>query len=653
MNRIASILMCLIFCTLAYCQNDEVLFTVEGNPVTVSEFDYIYNKNNGKEADYSEKSLQEYLDLYVKFKLKVQRARNLKLDTIVTLQKELEGYRKQLANSYLVDNEVSDNLIKEVFDRKKKDVDVSHIMIACDQKANNVTVEKAERRIKEVQKLLNRGEDFEKVAREMSEDEQSAKRGGNIGYVTAMLPKGFYALETAVYTTPVGEVSDIIRTAFGFHIVKVNAIRDAIGEMEVSHILIRKKYKGQIVKNAKQQADSIYMALTAGENFDVLCKKFSQDTKTKDRSGYLGFFGINRYERAFEEAAFAIKNDGGYSRPIESQVGYHIIKRLSKKDLSDFNKAQKQLKRVVSSSERFDIAREALIEEIKKDGELKENKAAFNNFKRQLDAEFFSFKWAIPELKDEELISFKSGQKATIKEFAAYCKSKSKIRLRYNKQSKAPEAADALYKSFVDDEAIKYEESNLENKYPEFKSLMREYREGILLFEATEREVWNKASADTIGLKAFYEVNKDKYQWEDRAKVIEYTLKTTNAKVIKKAFKRAKKKTVNEVVAETNKEKQILSYKEFTLDKSNKKMAGVKKWKNGELTEPSVDIEKNKTVFYKIIETLPPGRKKLSEARGYVISDYQDSLEKDWIKMLESSYEVDIKTDVFNSLIKK
>jgi len=383
MNRIVIVLLFLGISCFGYSQNDEVLFSVEGNPVTVSEFDYIYNKNNGKEADYSEKSLQEYLDLYVKFKLKVQRARTLKLDTIVSLQKELEGYRKQLANSYLVDNDVSDRLIKEIFDRKQQDVDVSHIMIPVDKKANNTAVDKAKRRILEIQKLLKRGDSFEETAKKMSEDKQSASNGGKIGFVTAMLPKGFYALENAAYNTAEGEISDIVRTDFGFHIVKVNGKRKALGEMEVAHILVRKQLKGKDVPGAEGKIDSLYQLLANGGNFDQICKEHSQDTKTKDRAGYLGFFGIKRYERSFEEGAFALANDGDFSKPIETKVGYHIIKRLSKKDLKDFNKAQKQLKRVVSNSDRFGIAREALIKDIKKEGGLKENKTAFNNFKRQ------------------------------------------------------------------------------------------------------------------------------------------------------------------------------------------------------------------------------------------------------------------------------
>jgi peptidyl-prolyl cis-trans isomerase SurA len=638
--------------TFGYSQNDEVLFSVAGDEVTVSEFDYIYNKNNGDEADYTEQSLQEYLDLYVKFKLKVQRAKTLKLDTIKSLQRELEGYRKQLANSYLVDNEVSDNLIKEVFERKKSDLDVSHIMIVCDDKANDNAVDKAERRIKEIKKLLERGDDFVETAKKLSEDKQSAANGGRIGYITAMLPKGFYNLESAAYNTPVGETSDIFRTAIGFHIVKVNGKREALGEVEIAHILLRENKKGVAVAGIEDKIDSIHTALKNGAKFNELSATHSDDAKTKDRGGYIGFFGINKYEKAFESAAFALKNDGDISEPIKTQVGYHILKRLSKKDLNDFGKAQKQLKRVVSGAERFDIARESLIEKIKKDGGLKEQTTVLNNFKNSLGDDFLSFKWEVPTLKDQELLSFDSGQSATIQDFADYCKKQSKTRLRAGKNSKSAEVADNLYKMFIDDQAIKYEESNLENKYPEFKALMREYREGILLFEATEREVWNMASTDTVGLTAYYDQHKDRYQWKDRAKVVEYTLKTTNAKEIKKAYKQTKKKELKEAVAAVNKDKQMLSYRELTLDKENDKLSGVRKWKNGALTEPAVDIKNKRTTYYKIVEVMAPGTKKLSEARGYVISDYQDKLEKDWIEKLRSTYDVQINQEVFNGLIK-
>ncbi len=642
-----------ILSTFGFSQNeDAVLFSVEDKPVQVSEFDYIYNKNNGDEANYTEKSLREYLNLYINFKLKVERARELKLDTITSLNRELDGYRKQLSNSYLVDNEVSDQLIKEVFERKKKDLRVSHIMVNARDTDLPDKAQAAKEKINKALELLKLGGKFEDVAGKMSEDKQSANRGGDIGFVSAMLPQGFYDFESAIYNLGIGETSEIIKSNFGYHIAKVTEERAARGEMEVAHILLRKKYKGQLVKNVQIRMDSIYQALQNGASFEEICKKHSQDSKTSNRGGYLGFFGINVYEKSFEEAAFALTEDNQLTKPFETKVGYHIVKRISKKDLNDFNKAQKQLKRVVSNSGRFEIARNALIGKIKDEGDFKEDKSVFEAFANGLNDDFFSFKWAIPELKDQELFSFKNGQKSSIKEFAAFCKKESKTRLRYNKRAKAKEAAKTLYDKYVTEQAIAYEESNLENKYPEFKALMREYREGILLFEATEREVWKKASSDTVGLEKFYDANRENYQWSERAKVIEYQVKTSNAKELKKIFKSSKKIDPQSLIAKFDPEKKMIGYKELVVDREDDKLANLKKWKVGEISKPDVDVKKNQSTFYKVVEILPKGQKKLSEARGYVISDYQDSLEKKWIADLKNKYKVVVNEEVFKSLIK-
>jgi len=633
-------------------QEDPVLFSVEGNPVTLSEFDYIYNKNNGQNADYSKQSLEEYLDLYVNFKLKVQRAREMKLDTIKSLQKELDGYRKQLSNAYLVDNEVSDNLIKEVFERKKQDLRISHILIASNANDNLVAQKGVKGKIQMIQKALAEGLKFEDVAKQFSDDKQSANKGGDIGYITAMLPQGFYEFESEVYGLKMGQVSKPVKSPYGYHIAKVTERRPARGEMEIGHLLIRSKYKGQDVPGAKMKIDSLYRVLQSGADFEELCKEYSQDLKTKSRGGYLGFFGINRYEKSFEDAAFNLKKDGDIAEPIETAVGYHIIRRISKKDLSDYSKAKKQLKRVVSNSSRFDIARNALIEQIKKDGSFTENKNVLGQFKNTLTKDFFNFQWKIPELPDAELFSFNNGQSATIREFAAFCKRSSKTRLRYNKKTNPQKAADEMYQKFVTEAAIKYEESTLENKYPEFKALMREYSEGILLFEATEREVWSKASSDTLGLQSYYESNKSNYLWKERARVTQFDVGAVEAKKIKKIYKLLNKKSLVEIQEKFKSDNLKIGTKELVIDRTDDRLKDIKKWKVGELTKPKTDVKIGKSTIFKILEILPSGQKQLSDSRGYVISDYQDSLEKAWISNLKSKYKVEINDKVFKSLIK-
>lgn len=632
--------------SLSFAQvEDPFLFVVEDQGVQVSEFEYIYNKNNGEKADYSEKNLREYLDLYINFKLKVTRARELGLDTIKVLQKELAGYRKQLSDSYLVDNEVAESLIKEVYERKKQDLKISHILV-------NGHSSEALGKISEAKKLLDLNSPWKKIVQSHSQDKHTVGKDGEIGYVSSMLPDGFYEFENAIYNLKVGEYSDVVKTNAGYHIIKLTDKRPARGEIEVAHILIRKNAKSKGSPKEKMLVDSLYQALDKGGDWNALCKKYSQDKKTSLSGGRLDFFGINKYERAFEDAAFSIKKDGAIAKPVESQSGWHIIKRLSVKKIPDYNTAQKRLKHVVSKSDRSGIAREALIEQIKEKGGFKENKNLYASFVNTLDKEFFSYKWAPAKVKSGELFSFKRGVNASLTDFVNYCKQESKIRLRFNKSAAPQEAADKLYKMYVGEKAVQYEESNLENKYPEFKALMREYSEGILLFEATEREVWNKASSDTIGLNKYYEAHKENYFWEDRAKTIAYTVNTSNAKELKKVWKDAKKMSAEELLKKHNTQTNILvSQREVTFNKSSKELEGIK-WKKSELSKPEVNVSSNKTVFYQIVEIMPKRNKALSEARGYVISDFQDVLEKEWVKSLREKYQIQINEAVLSTLIK-
>ncbi|HHH53867.1 MAG TPA: peptidyl-prolyl cis-trans isomerase, partial [Bacteroidetes bacterium] len=282
---------------LSQTSNDETLFTVGGEKVPVSEFLYIYQKNLGDKADFSEKSLKEYLDLYIKFKLKVKKAKDMKLDQSPAFKNEMKGYREQLAKSYLVDKEVSEKLIKEAYDRMQKDLSVSHILISTGPA--NRDEAKAKDKINKIYNELKNGASFSDLAKKYSNDKYSKNDGGNLGWVTAMLPNGFYEFENQIYSLKKGEFSQPFRSKFGYHIVKLNDERPARGEIEASHILVRDKIKGKPVPDAKNKIDSIYNKLKAGENFVQLARKYSQDDKTAAKGGYLGFFGINKYDQTF------------------------------------------------------------------------------------------------------------------------------------------------------------------------------------------------------------------------------------------------------------------------------------------------------------------------------------------------------------------
>ena len=626
---------------------DDVLFTVNGSEVNVSEFDYIYNKNNGEEADYSEQSLQEYLDLYVKFKLKVEKAKEMGLDTVSRLQNELEGYRKQLASSYLVDKEVSEKLINEVMERFKSDIEVKHIFVANPTSASVGKEQAAEEKINTIYGELERGKSFDEMAKKLSEDKRSALKGGSLGYYVAMLPAGFYEFENAMYTTPVGEYSKPVKSKLGHHIVKVVSKRPARGQMEVSHILIKKTDKG-----SRALIDSLHTELGKGQDFGKLAMAYSQDPNTNTKAGYLGFFGINKFEQAFENAAFDLKNDGDYTTPIETQFGYHVIKRHSKKKMVDEAKERRKIQATISKDERFEAAKKALVQNIKKEVGLEENKLALQQFANNLDEEFYSYKWKVPEnIADVHLLKIGDKYMKKLKDFAEFCKKDTRSRLRYNKDTPLAESVDLLYEKYVDERMLAYEESNLANKYPEFKALMREYEEGILLFEATKMEVWDKASQDSVGLDNFYKNNMNNYMWEERIEVEDYTINTTDTKLLAKILKKGKKMNTEELKNMFNKDgEEVIATTTRILEKDGRGVDLIP-WGNvGGMTE--VQTVQGVNTFTKVKRMIPPTNKTMKEARGYIIADYQDLLEKNWIEELKKSFDVNIDQKVFRSLIK-
>ena len=633
-------------------KDDPVLFTVENDPVHVSEFNYIYSKTNGDKATFSKKSLDEYLDLYVKFKLKVQKAKEMQLDTIPSLIKELAGYRRQLANSYLIDKQVTEKLVRQAFDRTQQDVSISHIMLNMKPGASQQDTLEAYRKLIDIKKRIDGGEKFGALAKQFSDDKSVKENSGNIGFLTALFPKGFYDIETVAYNLPIGKVSDPVRSSVGYHLIMVNERRPARGEMEAAHILIRKK-KDRSDEKSKALIDSLYAEINKGGNFEDLAKTFSEDNMSAKKGGYIGKFGISKYELDFESACFAIKNDGDISKPFKTSVGWHIAKRVSKKDNTDYEKAKRGLQTKVQKDARYEMAKVAMIERIKRENKFNENGGKLISFASSLNEEFMTHKWRAADVTSNDVLFNLGKNKYTTKDFAAYAQKASRERMRMGKNAKVKDVVQKLYNGYVAESCMKFEEEQLEKKYPEFKSLMREYEEGILLFEATKMEVWDKASQDTTGLAKFHKTRKAKYRFAERAVINQYSLKATSADQLSKLKKFVAKKDAEETLAKFNTtDGKIVSVQEKTFEKGKNKVLDKMKWKVGELSPVEIDKRNKSSNFFKIEALLPAEEKTLKQARGYVVADYQDFLERQWIEKLREKYKVSIDEKVLESLVK-
>jgi len=507
--------------------------------VSVSQFKYVYQKNNGNEPDaYSEKSLKEYLELFTNFKLKVLEAKQQGLDTAQSFIKELEGYKKQLAQPYLTEKSVTDNLIKEAYERMKEEIAASHILINIAMDADPSDTLKAYQKIADIKKRALAGEDFGKLAAEYSQDPSAANNKGLLGYFTSL--QMVYPFEDAAYKTKVGDISSICRTKFGYHIVKVTDRRTSRGEVKVAHIMVRaaEGISAEDSLEAKKKSDEIYAKIKKGEKWDELASQFSDDLGTKNKGGVLPFFGTNAMIPSFEDAAFSLANVGDISAPIKTPYGWHIIKLIEKKGLAEFKDLEPTLKTKVSKDSRSDLNRSFLLARLKKENNFTENLVGVKLIQTKADSSLIKGKFAINNAdKDLATLLFTIGiSKFTIGDFYKFVTDRQRAKPTYS----PAHYTNLLYKEFVETSILNNEESHLEDKYSDYKNLVNEYREGILLFQLMDSKVWNKAINDTLGLKNFFNTNKENYKWNRRLNATIYSV--SNKEVLAKVQAELKNK---------------------------------------------------------------------------------------------------------------
>lgn len=657
MKRFLSSLLVLAAASVfAQSTDSRVLFTVGGDKVTVSDFEYVYNKNNiNNQSDYSEKSLRDYLNLYENFRLKVKEAEAMQLDTISSLKTELEGYRKQLAKTYLTDREISDKLIEEAYNRSRTDVNASHILVRLDENANPADTLAAYKKIMALKKRLDKGESFEKVAKENSEDPSAKTNEGNIGWFTVF--GTIYPFETVAYGLKPGEVSGPVRTEFGYHLVKLNNSRPARGQIHTAHILVRfPENATQADKDAaKKKIDSVYnLILTNKLSFEDAVNQFSDDKASRAKGGELQWFGSGspiRMVPEFEDAAFALHKDGDISKPVQSQFGWHIIKRLEKRDIPTFAEAKNDMKKKVERDTRSQVAKNKLIERIKKENGFGENLAAKVELNAKIDSTLSKGNWkgdSLLKAGSNKMLFSLAGKVYTQADFLDYVEKVAKRRTDKNKESLINE----YYDGFVNQKALEYEESTLESKKPEFRNLMKEYRDGILLFELMDRQVWTKSVKDTTGLEEYRQKNASKYMWGNRADVVIYNV--NDAKLAEAANKLAKKGTdANAIKAKLNKAdaKAKISTIEGKYEKGQYDVVDKIKWEPGVTSVEKLNDSSYRFVVVKSI--VGPEPKSLKEAKGYITSDYQEYLEKTWLEGLRKKYPIVVDEAVLRGLIKK
>ncbi|GIV34981.1 MAG: peptidyl-prolyl cis-trans isomerase [Chitinophagales bacterium] len=634
--------------------SDPILFTFGDQAVRLSEFEYVYKKNNiNDENAYTRQSLEEYLQLYINFRLKVKEAEALGMDTLKSIQEELAGYRTQLAKSYMQDREVTEQLLQEAYERMKTEVRASHILFRIEGEGLPSDTLKAYRKALDYRKRILNGEDFEKLAREVSADPSAKENGGDIGYFSVL--QTVYPFETAAYNTKVGEISLPVRTRFGYHLIKVTDKRPAQGKITVAHILIKVPDNAteQQEQEARKKAEDIYQRLQEGESFEELARKFSEDKLSAGKGGVLPEFGTGKMVLEFEKAAFALQKDGDISQPVRTKYGWHIIKRISKTGIPPYEEAKVELRKKIERDSRSELAQKVLVDRIKKENGFKEYPKNKEELFEKIQSEIntTSGKITIPDKEKLTKPLFElAARKYTQADFAIFAENQK----GHPRNKTAYEIFSDIYEKFVEDACLKYQDSQLEARYPEFKALMQEYHDGTLLFALTDQKVWTKALQDTAGLRAFHEQHKYNYMWDQRLDAVIYTAK--NQKAAKTARKLAAKSKLD-VQAILNKVNAkdtlhpVLSAQQGIFEKGQHPLIDKVEWKQG--LSPDFINADSTISFVHVRKVIPPTPKSLEEARGFIISDYQEYLEKQWIAELREKYPVKINYEVLERLIRK
>ncbi|NBW27686.1 MAG: peptidylprolyl isomerase [Flavobacteriaceae bacterium] len=641
---------------IGFAQNSskEVLFTIDNKPYFTDEFVRVYKKNLDLVKDESQKELNNYLELFVGYKLKINKAYKLGLQNGTSYQNELKSYRTQLSKNYTSDSKVTKELVEEAYKRFLKEIKASHILFSVDENATPEDTLKAYKQALEVRKRAISGEDFGKLAAEFSQDPSAKDNKGDLGYFTAF--RMVYSFETGAYKTSKGSISYPIRTRFGYHLIKVVDIRDNRGDVIVAHIMImnpsEKSENTDNVDKGMNTIQDIYKKLQQGEKFEDLAKQFSDDKSSSNKGGVLNRFGSGQLSsEEFENVAFNLTKDNPISEPFKTQYGWHIVKLIDKFSVKSIDEMRSDLESKVSKDDRSRLITASMNEKLRKKYSIKRDDKFYSIILNTVSNDIYDGKWEIPsDLKvfNKNLVTINGTKSLTGSSFLNYVKEQQKNKITLKPITKL---IDKFYQSYIDQELSQYYDDNLEKEFPEFSAVMDEYRDGLLLFDLMEKEIWNKSKTDTLGLKSFYDKNISNYQWKNRLDVI--ILSSTNIDIIKKASKYLKNdKSVDFIKEKLNSREGAVNImaKAGIFEEGNEALPKNIKFETG-----ISDIIKEGEYYFvtKINATLPAGPKLLDECKGKAINDYQQFLEDNWVKDLKNEFKIEINQVVFDSIKKQ
>jgi|TARA_B110000438_G_scaffold227254_1_gene221662 peptidyl-prolyl cis-trans isomerase SurA len=639
MRKITLLILTVIININVYSQDN--LLEIENESISLDEFNNIFNKNNDNQV-IDKKYLDEYIELFINFKLKVREAKELGYDTLSTFVDELEGYRKQLAKPYLRDDQFNEEMFDEALERVQYDLNASHILININDENNDIALS----RINNIRReIINNNISFEEAAVKYSDDKSAIENKGNLGYFTAFMM--VYVFESAAYSTKVGSISQAVKTQYGYHLIKINDKRKAVGQRKVAHIMFKtgKSASKKKIDESNKKIFETYNLLKNGDPFAEVAERFSEDRSTAVKGGMLPMFGVGKMVPVFENIAFGLKNIGDFSEPFETDFGWHIVMLIEDYPVELNDDLYLKVKTGIEKDSRSKLSSEFMSKKLKELYTIKVFKQNFNSLRKLAVKDVSKSSWDGKNAINLKNPLFKiEGMTFNQDLFTEYIL----------KNQKNNNDFDMLYLDFRDICLFKYEETQLENKYPEFKILLNEYREGILLFDLTNKNVWKKAVDDSLGLSKYFANNLNKYNWDKRVDASIYKcINLATAKKVKSLLYKLNRGNINnsEILDIINKESQlnlqIISNK-FVKD-DNDYIDSID-WKTG--ISKDIKDDDGSIVIVNITDVLEAGSMTLNEVKGKVISDYQKYLDNNWISYLRSKYKYSINKELLYTLIK-
>jgi peptidyl-prolyl cis-trans isomerase SurA len=610
--------------------------------ISREEFLIAYRKNNTN-TKATEQSYRDYLELYIRYRLKVQAAYDKKLDTLPGQITELQNFRSQITDQYSNDESSLDRLTEEVFVRSQKDVRLSYILVANPRNFTPADTLRAWQKINAAYAQLKKNKTFEETADAFSEDPFVKTNHGDLGFVTVFgLP---YALETLAYQLRVGQISPVFKIAGAYLILKKTGERPAAGRMRMAQILLIFPYQADEAAKAdtKRRADSLYQAIQAGADFADLARKFSGDNLTYQLGGVLPEFGVGKYDPVFEKAAFDLKKDGAISEPFVSNFGYHILKRIAHVDISDTRdkKTMEDWKGRVKADPRIEVSKKEMLQTILKATAFKQVTASGAPLFALTDSILQGKKPPVYPGLNERTILYRIGDNPfTVKDWINYRRSLNRTPAMINGKTNRE-----LLEQYRQTLAFEYYKTHLEKYNKSFAGQLTEFRDGNLLFEVMQRQVWDKASADTTGLKNYFEAHVRHYWWQSSADAIIFN-------------------AGNEIAAEKIRQhlqNGIVDWRRFVDSLGGQVQADSGRFELSQLPSNGMAEEQHftsvvpnpdKTVqFAYVIRKFPDSEARtFDDARGMVINDYQNELENRWITELKKKYPVKVNEEVFKTL---